>query len=84
MKVSDALNITGLVLTTSSAVLMWYFPPRGAAIFNDDGSQVVAWKNSPTEAGKAKARRQRWLSRSAPVALGCGFLLQLVAAIMAV
>ncbi len=83
MRLSDAFNIAGLVVTTGSAALMWYFPPRGTAMFDDDGGQLVTWKSNPTEEGKAKARRQRWLSRAAPLALGAGFLLQLIGAIIA-
>jgi hypothetical protein len=76
------LNVSGLVLSTIAAVLMYYFPPRGLVQYTDDGQPQVSFVANPVQRGAQVARRQRILSRLSPCLLGLGFVMQLVSAYM--
>jgi hypothetical protein len=82
MTAASVLNVAGLLVSTLSAGLMYYFPPRGVAQYTDDGRPVVAWAGEPSEQGVKRALWQRRLSRLAPLLLAVGLAMQLVAAIV--
>lgn len=72
----DTLNAWGLVLSSASAALLFFFGV--ANVLDTDGRSFLVGDNiDPAE--KAKARRYTLLSRVALVLLFVGFALQLVA-----
>jgi hypothetical protein len=76
---STQINVAGLILSTVAAGLMYYFPPRGALQYTDEGNPVVRVVSAAVPDGQSKARFQRRISKLAPALLSIGFALQLLA-----
>ena len=62
------LNVSGLVIGTIAAVLMFYFPPR-LEIYTPEGARDFNWTTEPTEEGRRIAQRQAFWAKAAPVLL---------------
>ena len=78
----STLNILGLVISTLSALLMYYYPPRDTTQYSDAGEPQFNWVGQKVEGGEAKAQLQRRLSVASPAFLAIGFALQLWAALL--
>jgi hypothetical protein len=73
------LNVIGLVLATIAAVLMSFFPPR-VRLYTEKGESFTQWTSDAKEEKRSLGMWQARLSKSGPVLLVVGFVLQLIAA----
>jgi hypothetical protein len=82
MNMIATTNLFGLILNAFGSIVLIQYPPRVAMLSERGESSITFVANAPQDGDKLGARYTRW-SKVGPALLAIGFVLQIIAALVA-
>jgi len=82
MNTIATMNLFGLILNSFGSIVLIQYPPRVPVLTERGESSITFVANAPKDGDKLGARYTRW-SKAGPALLAVGFVLQIIAALVA-